>query len=157
MPIETALVGVAAFIEAIAADVRHEGDRAAYAPSLDCILLPHKEQFETMEQYFATSVHEHGRWTGHARRLNRDLSGRFGDAPYAAEELIAELTAAFLCAELSIPGQLRHPAYISAWLTVLGGDKRAILTATARATEAAQYLCRIAQPDNDADTHTVAG
>lgn len=155
MPIDRAQASVVAFIEALAADIRHGGNIAAYVPSRDCILLPPKEQFATMERYFATSLHEYGHWTGHASRLDRDLSSRFGQAQYAAEELIAELTAAFLCAELSIPGQLRHPEYIGSWLAVLGGDKRAIFTAAAKATEATQYMRRIARPDQCADTNAV--
>ena len=60
----------------------------------------------------------------------------------------AELTAAFLCAELSIPGELRHPEYIGSWLKVLGVDKRAIFTAAEKATEAANYMRSIARLDN---------
>ncbi|MGH9196121.1 MAG: zincin-like metallopeptidase domain-containing protein [Acidimicrobiia bacterium] len=74
----------------------------------------------------STSLHEHSHWSGHSSRLDRDLSGRFGEGTYAAEELVAELSAAFLCAALEIPGRLRHADYIGSWLTLLGNDKRAI-------------------------------
>jgi antirestriction protein ArdC len=72
--------------------------------------------------------------------LYRDLSTRFGDESYATEELIAEITAAFLCAHLEIPGKLRHTEYIASWLRVLEKDKKAIFTAARKATEAAEYL-----------------
>jgi antirestriction protein ArdC len=49
--------------------------------------------------------------TAHEKRLNRDLKNRCGTKAYAAEELIAELTAAFLCAHLEIEGELRHAGY----------------------------------------------
>jgi antirestriction protein ArdC len=148
-------VGAAKFIEALGADVRHGGNKAAYAPALDCILLPHREQFESDAHYLATNLHEHGHWTGHTRRLDRDLSGRFGDEAYAAEELVAELTAAFLCAELAIPGQLRHPEYIGSWLKVLGHDNRAIFTAAGKATEAANYMRSIVNPEQNEASATV--
>ena len=137
------------FITAIGATVRHGGSRAAYAPEPDIILLPSRECFETDTHYLATSLHEHGHWTGHPSRLGRDLRGRFGDACYSAEELVAELTAAYLCAHLGVPGELRHPEYIACWLQVLKSDKQAIFTAAGKATAAAMYLRKIADP-NDA-------
>lgn len=53
---------------------------------------------------------------------------------------MAELSAAFLCATLEIPGRLRHANYIASWLRVLKKDKKAIFTAARKATEAAEYL-----------------
>jgi len=78
-------------------------------------------------------------WTKHAKRLERDL-GR--DAGYAAEELVAELGAAFLCADLKLTRQVRdeHASYIATWLKVLKDDKRAIFSAAAHAQRAADYL-----------------
>ena len=135
-----AIEQVEAFLKMIGADVRHGGDRACYTPALDCIQLPPLEAFESTPHYYATSLHEHAHWTGHESRLNRDLSGRFGDAAYAAEELVAELSAAFLCAALSIPGRLRHAEYLGSWLKLLHHDARAIFTAASKATAVARYL-----------------
>ena len=146
-PLPEALEGADRFITALGARVRHGGSQAAYAPERDFIMLPPRESFETDAHYVATSLHEHGHWTGHASRLNRDLRGRFGDASYAAEELVAELTAAFLCAHLAVPGKLRHPEYIASWLQVLRTDKQAIFTAAG--TEAANYMRQVAEPDAD--------
>jgi antirestriction protein ArdC len=154
-PLDEALIEAEDFIAALGADVRHGGNMAAYSPALDCILLPHREQFESDAHYAATKLHEHGHWTGHKSRLDRDLTGRFGDQAYAGEELIAELTAAFLCAELAIPGQLRHPEYIGSWLKVLGKDTRAIFTAAGKATEAANYMRSIARPESDSKADAV--
>jgi antirestriction protein ArdC len=154
-PLDEALAEADAFITALGAQVRHGGNRAGYSPDLDSIILPHREKFESDAHYLGVKLHEHGHWTGHKRRLDRDLTGRFGDAAYAAEELVAELTAAFMSAELGIPGRLRHPEYIASWLKVLGADTRAIFTAAAKATEAANYMRRVAMPPERADADPV--
>jgi antirestriction protein ArdC len=61
----------------------------------------------------------------HKARLDRDLKGKFGQAAYAAEELIAELGAAFLAAEFSFDGDVRHAGDIESWLSLLlHSDKR---------------------------------
>jgi antirestriction protein ArdC len=74
------------------------------------------------------------------KRLNRDLKNRFGTKAYAAEELVAELTAAFLCAHLGMQGELRHAGYIADWITLLKEDDRAIFTAASKASQAADFL-----------------
>jgi len=86
--------------------------------------------------------HEATHWTGHPTRCARDLSGRFGSNAYAAEELIAELGAAFLCADMGLASEPRpdHAAYIETWLKVLKGDKRAIFTAASKAQAAADWM-----------------
>ena len=72
----------------------------------------------------------------------RDLTGRFDRQASAMEELIAELGAAFLCADLGLSNTPRadHAAYIASWLTVLKNDKKATFTAAARAATAAGFL-----------------
>jgi antirestriction protein ArdC len=74
-------------------------------------------------------------WVGAPSRLAREFGKRFGDQDYAFEELVAELSAAFLCAELQIPGRLQHPEYISSWAVVLRADNKAIWTAVAECVE----------------------
>ena len=84
-----------------------------------------------------------GHWTRHPSRLNREFGRqRWGDEGYAAEELVAALGSAFLCADLAITPEPRadHASYIAPWLTVLRNDKRAIFTAAAHAQRAADYL-----------------
>jgi antirestriction protein ArdC len=94
------------------------------------------------EGYYATLLHELVHWTGAKGRLDRDLGNRFASAAYAAEELIAEIGAAFLCAELKITAEPRpdHAQYISSWLKLLKEDNRAIFTAAARASKAVAFL-----------------
>ena len=120
-----------AFFAAIGADIRRGGARACYVPSLDQIRMPPFEAFRDPVAYYATLAHEATHLTGHPSRCNRELRGRFGEEAYAAEELIAELGAAFLCADLALAPEPRpdHAAYVASWLKVLRGDKRAIFTA----------------------------
>jgi len=132
-----------AFFTAIGASVQHGGNRAYYAEGSDHIQLPLFETFRDAESYYATSGHEHIHWTKHKSRIDRDLGRkRWGDEGYAAEELVAELGAAFLCADLGITPEIRedHAAYIGTWLKVLKNDKRAIFTAAAHAQRAVDFL-----------------
>src|SRR5215470_15176740 len=86
------------------------------------------------------AFHELTHWTGHKSRLDRDLKKRFGSRDYAAEELIAELGAAFLCAEFGFDGDVRSAGYIASWIELLKGDKRAFFTACSKAAKAAEHL-----------------
>jgi antirestriction protein ArdC len=98
------------------------------------------------EGYYATLVHELTHWSGAKQRLDRDMGKRFGDQAYAAEELVAEIGSAFLCAELGLTQELRadHAQYLAHWLQLLKNDSRAIFAAAAKASEAAAYLKRLA-------------
>src|SRR6202035_4732889 len=101
------------------------------------------EAFKDKESYYATALHELTHWTKHERRLSRDFGRKaFGDAGYAREELVAELGAAFLCADLGIEAEPRedHAAYLDHWLQVLKDDKRAIFQAAAYAQKASDFL-----------------
>jgi antirestriction protein ArdC len=123
------------------ADVRHGGNKAFYTTAGDYIGMPSAEAFAARESYQATLAHELVHWTGHEKRCARVFGRRFGDHAYAAEELVAEIGSAFLCARLGVPLEgLQHPAYVANWLKVLKGDKRAIFTAATAAKKASLYL-----------------
>jgi hypothetical protein len=77
------------FFSSLGADVRHGGNRAYYSPVTDHVQMPCREIFNDSVAYYAVLAHEATHWTGAAQRLNRDLSGRFGNEACAAEELIA--------------------------------------------------------------------
>ncbi len=131
------------FLAATGAQVVHGGDMACYDVVLDRIRLPVFGTFASAHDYYATRGHETVHWTRHPSRLDRDFGRKaFGDEGYAREELVAELGAAFLCAELGVDLRPRadHAAYIGSWLKVLAGDKRAIFTAAAHAQKAVDYL-----------------
>lgn len=128
------------FFAATGADIRHGGDRAFYAVQPDRVQMPPFETFRDGESYYATLAHECTHWTKHETRLNREFGRkRWGDEAYAAEELVAELGSAFLCADLGLTPEPRadHASYIENWLRVL---KRAIFTAAAHAERAAAFL-----------------
>jgi antirestriction protein ArdC len=137
-----------AFVTATGATITHGGSRAFYRLSTDSIQIPPREAFigtatsSPVETYYSTLLHELTHWAGHETRCNRQLGKRFGDGAYAMEELVAELGAAFLCADLQITDEPRadHAQYLSHWLTVLKADKKAIFTAASKASEAASFL-----------------
>ena len=136
------------FVNATGAAITHGGDRAFYRPSTDSIQLPKRESFvgtrtsSPAESYYSTVLHELTHWTAPAHRCDRQLGKRFGDQAYAMEELVAELGAAFLCADLQVTAEPRldHAQYLASWLTVLKADKKAIFTAASKASAAASYL-----------------
>jgi antirestriction protein ArdC len=129
-----------ALIAATGADFRIGGERAFYSPDHDFIQVPRPDAYFEPINWHRTAVHELGHWSGHSSRLGRDLSGGFGSALYAKEELIAEMTSAFVCASLSIVPTVRHADYIGSWLEVLRDDDRAIVRAASAASKAADYL-----------------
>lgn len=131
------------FFDAVGADITHGGTSAYYQPGTDRIQMPQFESFFSAENYYATLAHECCHWTQHRSRLDRDLGHkRFGDEGYAREELVAELGAAFLCADLELKLEDRqdHAAYIGSWLKVLRNDKKAVFSAAAHAQRAVDYL-----------------
>jgi len=130
-----------AFFNALGAEIHHGGARAYYKPSTDHIQMPDFAAFRDALSYYAVLGHESVHWTGAEKRLHRDLSGRFGNEAYAAEELVAELGAAFLCADLGLANEPRpdHAAYAATWLKVLKNDNRAIFTAAAKAQQAVDF------------------
>jgi antirestriction protein ArdC len=128
----------------LAGGLMHAGDSAYYRPSTDSIVMPPMAAFNSSAAYHATLLHESVHATGHKSRLDRDFSKskRYGDEHYAAEELVAELGAAMLCAFCGIDGDLRHAGYIENWLKALRNDKRYILTASAQAQKALDLLTK---------------
>ena len=131
------------FFASLGADIRHGGNSAYYTMAEDRVQMPPFEAFEDAESYYATLAHECTHWTRHPSRLEREFGRkRWGDEGYAMEELVAELGAAFLSADLDLTPEPRedHAAYIGHWLKVLKDDKRAIFTAAAHAQRAADFL-----------------
>jgi antirestriction protein ArdC len=140
-----------AFVAATGASITHGGSRAFYRPSTDSIQLPPREAFigsptsTPAESFYSTICHELTHWTSAESRCNRQLGKRFGDHAYAIEELVGELGAAFLCADLRITDEPRadHAQYLASWLSVLKANKKAIFTAASKASEAAAFLAAL--------------
>ncbi len=139
------------------ADVVHTGEgRAFYAPSQDRITMPNRELFidtktsTATENYYSTSCHEHAHWTGHKSRLDRlELKNKKG---YSFEELVAELSAAFLCNQLDISSSPRedHAQYLASWLKALGNDTDFIFKAAAEAQKVVDYMDELQLPAAEA-------
>jgi antirestriction protein ArdC len=107
------------FFAATHADIRYRGGRAYYAQEADYIQMPPIESFTDAGSFYATLAHETTHWTKHPSRIERDFGRRsWGDEGYAHEELVAELGAAFLCADLELTPEVRedHASYIAIWL-----------------------------------------
>lgn len=131
------------FFAVLGADVRHGGNQAYYMQGEDRVQMPPFETFQDQISYYATLSHEITHWTKHPKRLDRDFGRKsWGDAGYAMEELVAELGAAFLAADLGLEAAPRpdHAAYIASWLKVLKEDKRAIFSAAAHAQRAVDFM-----------------
>jgi len=136
------------FISNTQAIVEHGPKGACYSPAEDKIYMPVTEAFidtktcTATEGYYSTLLHELVHWSGAPKRLDRTKGKKFGDQDYATEELVAELGAAFLCAEYDIATAEKgdHANYIASWLKALKDNKNCIITAASEASKAVTYL-----------------
>lgn len=146
------------FFAASKATIRHGGIRAFYAQEIDYVQMPPFESFRDAESYYFTLAHEMTHWTKHPARLARDFGrNQWGDEGYAQEELVAELGAAFLCADLELATEPReeNASYVANWLEVLKNDTRFIFKAAAHAQRAADYLRAFSGADGVSTTSAV--
>jgi len=121
------------------------GSKAFYSPSTDRITLPPRELFTTVEEYYATALHETVHSTGSRKRLAREgicEAAPFGSAVYSKEELCAEMGAAFLCAEAGISNAViaNQAAYVAGWLKKLREDQKLLIHAAAQAQHAVDFI-----------------
>lgn len=142
VPHQDRMIDCERFFRQIGATMRFGGDRAFYSPTDDFIAIPPFESFFERECYYSALAHEHVHWTGHAKRLDRQFGAKYGDKDYAKEELVAELGAAFISADLGISNvtDKNHASYIDSWINVLSRDMKFIFTAASLAQKAADYL-----------------
>lgn len=145
---------------ATGADVRLGGDRAYYSPSGDYIQMPPKESFSPPHQYYSVLAHETVHWTGHETRLNRlDKFARFGSEAYAIEELVAELGASYLSAEIGLPHSddlSNVTAYLGSWLKVLKRDHSAIFSSASAASKAVDFIVSRQAEEKNVETEAEA-
>ncbi len=121
------------------------GSKAYYSPLTDRITLPPRELFETAAEDAATTLHEISHSVGHEKRLAREgitEVAPFGSPVYSREELVAELSAAFLCAEAGISNAVlpNQAAYVAGWLKKLRDDRRLLIHAAAQAQRGADFI-----------------
>lgn len=137
-----------AFFAQTKADIR-TGYKAAYYNGNDYVEMPPIESFESVKDYYGVLAHEVTHWTKHPTRLNRDFGPKhWGDEGYAKEELVAELGACFLAADLGFEPmpEEKHAAYIQSWLQALQDDKKLIVFAASYAQKATEYLHSLQSP-----------
>ena len=120
-------------------------DVACYLPVTDTVHVPRRADFPQPEAYYATLFHEVAHATGHPRRLNRSALATpapFGSPDYSREELVAEMTSAFVCGATGIaPVTLDASAeYIAGWLAALRADRRLVVVAAGQAQRAADLI-----------------
>lgn len=142
-PIETAEAVVANMPKK--PDVRHGGGRAYYSPGGDYVGMPAPESFKDSEAYYSTLFHELTHATGHSSRLDRKgITGaiNFGSEPYAQEELVAEMGAAFLCGHIGIESATvdNSASYIAGWLEKLRDDRKLVVQAAGQAQKAVDFI-----------------
>jgi antirestriction protein ArdC len=142
---------VAHFVRATKAEVHWNGNMACYHMPSDHIEMPDITRFRdtptssATQAYSSTILHELVHWSGAQHRLNR-FEHRLKKEDVAAEELVAEIGAAFLCADLEVSNEPRpdHAAYVDHWLQLLKNDTRAIFAASRSANQAAMFLHELA-------------
>lgn len=130
------------FLKNIGSEVRYGGNEAFYDRQSDFIGLPHRHQFSSRDAFYATRFHEEGHRTGHRDRLNRQLGNNRHEPLYHYEELVAELTAAYLGNEFGLASiELEHHAsYIDHYLRLLKQDDKSFFSAAYEAQRATKYL-----------------
>lgn len=112
-----------------------------YVPSLDLVKMPTITDFSSNIAYYSTYFHELSHWTSHKDRLDRKISTNFGSTEYAQEELIAELSAIFLCSEFNLSYEIEHHAsYLSSWLNSLKSDPNYLKTTLSMSSKVTNYL-----------------
>jgi antirestriction protein ArdC len=147
------------FFAATGVDIRHGGLSAFYSFTNDYIQMPAFESFRDADSYYSTLAHEMTHYADAKTRPDRDSNAhRFGSNSYAVDELIAELGAAFLCADIGLALEPREEsaAYLASWLEVLKSDGKAIFTAAAHAQRAADFIHKFSATDSATDADTPA-
>lgn len=130
-------------------EVAHGGGSAFYLPSEDRIGMPPRETFESPDSYYNTLFHECGHSTGASKRLGRPGvvdKTRYGSEKYGQEELVAEMVAAFLCAETGIDSTMEQSAsYLQGWLKAVQDDPKLVVIAAAQAQNGADLILGLAE------------
>ena len=133
-------------INSTGANIKYSGNSAHYMPSTDIINLPLRKQFKSEEDFYRVANHELGHWTGNPKRLDRDMSGKFGSKEYAFEELIAEINSAYINTFLGYKNTItNNVAYIDSWLSIMKNDTKFIVSASSQAQKASDYIFAFAE------------
>ncbi len=130
------------FFGAIPATIEWGSGAPSYNIAGDRVVMPDFDAFDSAELAYATLAHELGHWTGHPSRLNRTYGKRFGDHAYAAEELVADLSAAFTGTLLGIGTAARHDhaSYLAHWCQMLSAQPSILWSVASKAQAATDHL-----------------
>lgn len=122
--------------------ILHGGVRAFYHPKKDEVTLPTADRFHSTGGYFEVLYHELGHSTAHPGRLGRPIENKRSSKEYAFEELIAELTSSFLCAEAGLLDTTfeNSASYLNEWLEAFKSDPRYLIKAASKAQKAADHI-----------------
>lgn len=134
--------------------IHHGGNVASYSPTMDIVNMPNQTSFHGNAEYYCTLFHELGHSTGHKSRVGRDLNPtHFGSESYSKEELIAEITACFLCSSVGIEQTFDNSAaYIKGWLSKLKQDEKLIIQAASNAQKATKYILGETETEHETET-----
>jgi len=118
---------------------------ASYSPSLDTVSMPCPEWFTSREEFYGALWHECSHATGHASRVGRKAIMEphgFGSHAYSQEELVAEMSAAFLCGWCGIllSTERNQAAYLKGWLKRLKADPSMLIKAGCQAQKAFDWI-----------------
>jgi antirestriction protein ArdC len=145
-----------AFVAATGASISETGSRAVYQRNADSITMPAFASFNSADTFYSTLFHELTHWTGHKSRLDREMGKRFADASYAAEELVAELGAAFLSAEFQFNTETASAAYIAHWIKTLEDNERLFVAAASSASKAVEFMRGLALAEQEPELEAAA-
>lgn len=128
-------------IESTGASIHHGGNSAHFRPIDEQINIPLKKKFKTVESYYSTLFHELSHWSDF--RNGAKAPKRFGDDDYFFGELVAEISANYLCTETKIPSSGRWDDsidYLGGWIERMKKDSSWIFKASTRASQASDYI-----------------
>lgn len=118
----------------------------AYSVKDDCLFMPNISEFNNTENYYSCLFHELSHWSGNEKRLNRAKNISKYDDVYAMEELIAELSSAYLCASKGISmDTTQHSSYLDSWVKSLKENPYILFSASSQASKATNYLEKLSE------------
>lgn len=129
-------------------------DKAYYSPGSHSVVIPTKNQFDTIEDYYQTMLHEFAHSTGHPTLLNRKTltaSCGFGSVTYSKEELVAELSSLYTMISLKLmtDNLLKNSiAYLKSWGRGLKeGIKHNIISTISQSRKATNLILNISEDE----------
>lgn len=130
------------FVVSTKAVIHHGGSSAFYRQLTDDVTMPVFASFKGADEYYCTLFHELAHWTGHPSRLDRTKGKRFGDREYAYEELVAELTSAFIAAEFGFDNSTfaNSTSYIANWIKAFEEHENLFMSVASEASKAVAFM-----------------